>query len=159
MISTALLLTQDHTGDNGFRRTYAALKRLYYWKGMKKDILMHCKHCQVCAKQKVEKTKYIKDNFRPGSMPMELISMDLVGRLSRTSSGHEYVLTVICMLTGYVFCIPLKTKTAEEIVDKYLTHVTFTFGNSRKILLDNGTEFKNTLFEEVAKQLGVERKI
>ena len=56
---------------------------------MKKDVLMHCKHCQVCAKQKVEKTKYIKDNFRPGSMPMELISMDLVGRLSKTSSGHE----------------------------------------------------------------------
>ena len=159
MISTALLLAHNHTGHNGFSRTYAALKRLYYWKGMKKDVLMHCKHCQVCAKQKVEKTKFIKDNFRLGSMPMEFISMDLVSRLSRTSSGHEYALTVICMLTGYVFCIPLKTKTAEEIVDKYLAHVAFTFGNSRKILSDNGTEFKNALFEEVAKQLGVERKI
>ena len=148
-----------HTWSNGFRRMYAALKQLYYWKGMKKDVLMHCKHCQVCAKQKVERTKYIKDNFRPGSMPMEFISMDLVGRLSRTSSGHEYTLTIICMLTGYVFCIPLKTKTAEEIMDKYLTHIAFTFGNSRKILSDNGTEFKNVLFEEVAKQLGVERKI
>ena len=63
------------------------------------------------------------------------------------------------MLTGYVFCIPLKTKTAEKVVDKYLTHVAFTFGNSQKILLDNGIEFKNALFEEVAKQLGVERKI
>ena len=79
--------------------------------------------------------------------------------LSKTSSDHEYALIVICMLTGYIFCIPLKTKTAEEIVDKYLTHVAFTFGNSRKILSDSGTEFKNTLFEEVAKQLGVERKI
>ena len=159
MISTALLLTHDHTGHNGFRRTYAALKQLYYWKGMKKDVLMHCKHCQVCAKQKVERTKYIKDNFRPGSMPMESISMDLVGRLSKTSSGHEYALTVICMLRGFMFCIPLKTNTAQEIVDKYLTHVAFTFRNRRKILSDNGTEFKNTLFEEVAKQLGVERKI
>ena len=68
LISTALLLTDDHTGHNGFRRIYAALKQLYYWKGMKKDVLMHYKHCQVCAKQKVEKTKYIKDNFRPGSI-------------------------------------------------------------------------------------------
>ena len=72
---------------------------------------------------------------------------------------HPVALTVICMLTGYMFCIPLKTKIAEEIVDKYLTHAAFTFGNSRKILSDNGTEFKNTLFKEVAKQLGVERKI
>ena len=44
-------------------------------------------------------------------------------------------------------------------MDKYLTHVTFTFGVSRKILSDNGTEFKNSLFKEVAKQLGVEHKI
>ena len=70
-----------------------------------------------------------------------------------------YILTVICMLTGYVFWIPLKTKTAEEIVNKYLTIVAFTFGNSRKILSGNGTEFKSILFEEVAKQLGVEKKI
>ena len=159
MISTALLLAHDHTGHNGFRRTYAALKWLFYWKGMKKDVLMHCKHCQTCAKQKVDKTKYIRDNFRPGCIPMEFISMDLVGRFSRTSSGHKYALTVICMLTGYVFCIPLKTKSAEEIVDKYLAHVASMFGNCRKILSDNGTEFRNALFEEVAKQLGVERKI
>ena len=84
----------------------------------------------------------MKDNFRPGCMPMEFIFMDLVGRFCRTCSGHEYALTVICMLTGYVFCIPLKTKSAEGIVGKYLAHVAFTFGNSRKILSDNGTEFK-----------------
>ena len=142
LISMALLLAHDHTVHNGFRRTHAALKWLYYWKGIKKDVLMHCKHCQVCAKQKVEKTKYIKDNFRLRCMPMEFISVDLVARLSKTSSGHKYTLTVICMLTGYVFCILLKTKTAEEIMDKYLAHVTLTFRNSRKILSDNGTEFK-----------------
>ena len=95
MINTALLLAHDHTGHNGFRRMYAALKQLYYWKGIKKDVLMHCKHCQVCDKQKVERSRYIKDNFRPGSMPMEFISMDLVGRLSWTTSGHEYALTII----------------------------------------------------------------
>ena len=92
-------------------------------------------------------------------MPIEFISMDLIGKYFKISSGHKYALTVICMLTGYVFCIPLKTKTAEEIVDKYLAHVAFTFGNSRKILSDNGMEFKNALFEEVTKKLGVERKI
>ena len=50
-------------------------------------------------------------------------------------------------------------KTAEEIVEKYFTHVAFMFSVSRKILSDNSTEFKNSLFEEVAKQLGVEHKI
>ena len=33
------------------------------------------------------------------------------------------------------------------------------FGGSEKILSDNGTEFKNKLFEDITKQLGVEYKV
>ena len=61
--------------------------------------------------------------------------------------------------TSYVFCIPLKTKTAEEVVKAYLHHIYSKFGGSKKILSDNGTEFKNKLFEDVASQLGVEYKV
>ena len=63
------------------------------------------------------------------------------------------------MHTSYVFCIPLKTKTAQEVIQAYMRHVYSKFGGSEKILSDNGTEFKNTLFEDVAKQLGVEYKV
>ena len=38
-------------------------------------------------------------------------------------------------------------------------HVHHVFGPSRKILSDNGTEFSNKLFENVAKELGEEHKI
>ena len=47
---------------------------------------------------------------------MQFISMDLIGEFHPpTTKGKRYALTVICMLMGYVFCIPLKTKTAEEL--------------------------------------------
>ena len=62
------------------------------------------------------------------------------------------------MHTSYIFCIPLKTKTAEEVLQAYIRNVYSKFGGSEKILSDNGTEFKNKLFEDVAKQLGVEYK-
>ena len=53
---------------------------------------------------------------------MEFISMDLIGELySPSKAGHKYALTVICMLTGYVFCIPLKkTKQANEVLQAYI---------------------------------------
>ena len=63
------------------------------------------------------------------------------------------------MHTSYVFCIPLKTKTAEEVVQAYLHQVYSKFGGSENFLSDNGTEFKNKLFEEVASQLGIEYKV
>ena len=63
------------------------------------------------------------------------------------------------MLTNFVFCIPLKSKSAGEIITTWRNHIAFPFGVSRKLLTDNGTEFKNSLFAEVVKELGLERKI
>ena len=63
------------------------------------------------------------------------------------------------MHTSYVFCIPLKNKTAEEVVQAYLCHIYSKFEGGGKILSDNGTKFKNKMFEDVASQLGVEYKV
>ena len=67
--------------------------------------------------------------------------------------------TAVCMLTCYTFCIPIKNKTAEEVITAWRNHISFPFGVCRKLLSDNGTEFKNDLFTHLADQLGVERKI
>ena len=55
------------------------------------------------------------------------------------------------MLTGYAFCVPLVTKTAVEVIQGYIDHVYAKFGGSYKILSDNGSEFKNQFFEQIAK--------
>ena len=42
---------------------------------------------------------------------MEFIAMDLIGEFHQASSkGNRYALTAVCMLTGFTFCIPLKSK-------------------------------------------------
>ena len=113
--------------------------------------------CQWRHKQVV---KYATLHFDVATFPMQFISMDLIGEFHpRTSKGKRYTLTVICMLMGYVFCIPLKTKTAEEVLQAYIDNVYSKFSGSLKILSDNGTEFKNKIFEEVAKELGVVYKL
>ena len=45
------------------------------------------------------------------------------------------------------------------IVKSYIKEVYSKYGGSRKILSDNGTEFKNKLFEQVAQDLGIEHKV
>ena len=66
---------------------------------------------------------------------------------------------VICILTGYRFCIHLRTKTAYEVVQAYIDEVYVKFVGSVNIFSDNRTEFKNQLFTDVATQLGVECKV
>ena len=46
LIFQVLRTAHDDLGHNGFPRTYAALKRVFFWKGMKEDIRKHCKTVQ-----------------------------------------------------------------------------------------------------------------
>ena len=86
--------------------------------------------------------------------------MDLIGEFHPpTSRGHRYALTAVCMLTGFTWCVPLKTKTAEEVAKAYMDHIYCSFGGSIRILTDNGTDFKNKLFKEVVSKLGTEFSI
>ena len=109
---------------------------------MRKHVLVHCKNCPTCAKQKVQKTQFEKQIFEPGVQPMEFICIDLIGEFYPPSSK-----------------IPIKNKTAQEVVTAWRNNISFLFGVCRKLLMDNGMEFKNELFSQVAEQLGVERKI
>ena len=160
LIFQVLQTAHDDLGHNGFPRTYATLKRVFFWKGMKEDIRKHCKTCATCQLHKLENVKFEKKIFKPSLQAMDFICMDLIGEFHPlTSHGHRYALTAVCMLTGFTWCVPLKTKTAEEVMKAYMDHIYSNFGGSIKILTDNGTEFKNKLFKEVIEKLGMEFSI
>ena len=160
LIGHVLELAHNKLGHNGISRTYAMLKRLYFWKGMKVSVTKHVKNCAVCQKHNPQVVPYAKLHFDTATFPMECISMDLTGEFYPPSKlGYKYALTVICMLTGYVFCVPLKSKQTNEVLQAYIDNVYAKFGGSLKILSDNGTEFKNKLFEQIAKELGIKHKI
>ena len=149
LIPQVLHMAHDKLGHNGTHRTYVLIKRLYYWKGLKPSVEKHIKRCPQCQSRNKQVVKYAKLHFDVATFPMQFISMDLIGEFHPpTSKKHKYALTVICMLTGYVFCVPLKTKTAEEVIQAYIDNVYAKFGGSLKILSDNGTEFKNKLLSK-----------
>ena len=111
---------------------------------MKPSVEKHIKMCYQCQKRNTQVLKYATLHFDVAAFPMQFISMDLIGEFHPTTSRkHRYALTIICMLTGYVFCVPLKTNTVEEVTQAYIDNVYSKFGGSLKILSDNGTEFKN----------------
>ena len=149
LIPQVLKAAHDLSGHNGIGCTYTVVKKLYYWKGMKPNITKYIRNCYKCQQRNKQVIKYQKLHFDTASFPMDFISMDLIGEFHPPpKKGHKYMLTVICMLTGYVFCIPLKTKTASEVIQAYIDHVYAQFGGSRNILSDNGTEFKNQLLNK-----------
>ena len=160
LITVVLRLAHEGMGHNGIPRTYALLRRLYYWKGLKPMVKTHVKACKLCQMHNKQVVKYNKLNFKAQPAPMKFISMDLIGEFYPPSKqGNRYALTVVCMHTGYTFCIPIPDKSAATVAKAYINNVYCWFGASHKILTDNGTEFKNALLDKVAEEIGVEHKI
>ena len=110
-----LKMAHDNLGHNGTHRTCMLLKRLYYWKGLKPSVTKHIQKCYQCWRRNKHAVKYATLHFDVATFPMQFISMDLIGEFHPpTTKGKRYALTVICMLTGYVFCIPLKPKLLKK---------------------------------------------
>ena len=51
----------------------------------------------------------------------------------------------------------MKEKSAEKVVQAYLSDILAHKGGSVAILHDNGTEFRNKVLNEVCDQLGIKR--
>ena len=153
-----LILAHNQNSHNGGQCTYMALKKIYYWPGMKSEVFKHCKTCKEYMLQNQANTSAEFKHFKIPEVPMQLICMDLVGPISPvTSRGNCFILTCIDMLTGFTIAVPIKDKTASTVCDAYRAHVYCIFGSSARILTDNGTEFKNEQMDELCRQLNVKR--
>ena len=57
-LSTVVLkLAHDDLGHNRSARTYMILRRNYYWKGLRPDVIKHVNRCTVCRKTQLRITK------------------------------------------------------------------------------------------------------
>ena len=64
----------------GYIKTYNTLRKSFWWKGMKRDVLSYVTRCLPCQRIKAERVKYPR-KLHPNEVPQmkwENISMDFV---------------------------------------------------------------------------------
>ena len=89
--------------------------------------------------------------------PFDKITMDLVMDFTESNKGNKHILTIIDLLTGWPEAIPIPNKSADTIIKAFIRHYLSRHMCLRFILSDNGTEFKNQIFDKVTKDLGIKR--
>jgi len=95
----------------GATKMYQDLKRLFWWPGMKKDIVGFMYACLVCQKSKTEHQKpsgLMQLLFVP-EWKWDSISMDFVGALPKTVKGFDSIWVIVDRLTKSAHFIPIKT--------------------------------------------------
>ena len=81
----------------------------------------------------------------------DLVIMD---SLSKSSNGHNYILTVIDVLSKYAWVEPIKTKSGENLV-KAFEKICKKGRQPEKLHTDKGTEFTNRLFQRFLKDKNI----
>ena len=88
--------------------------------------------------------------------PFDKIAIDLVTECETSTSGNKHILTIIDHLTRWPEAFPIPDKSADTIVATLINEYLPVHMCLQYILSDNGTEFKNSLMDQVLQELGID---
>ena len=150
---TILVEAHDKLGHQGNNHTYCLIKWQYYWKRMNKDIRKYIAKCALCRRDKAKVQQYPLQMTEIPNRPLDKIAIDLV---TDCKISNKHILTIIDHLTGWPEAFPIPDISADTIVATLINHYLPVHMCPRYILLDNGSEFKNNLMDQILQQLGID---
>jgi hypothetical protein len=105
---------------------YADMRKMFWWKDMKKDIASHVARCDICNRVKAEHQRPAS-LLKPLDVPMwkwECISMDFIVGLPRSPKGNDSIWVIVDRLTKVAHFVPVKVDyCVEKLADLYIEHI------------------------------------
>ena len=114
-------------------------------------------NCVLCQWEKAKVQQYPLQMTEIPDRPFDKIAIDLVTECKTSTSGNKCILTLIDHLTGWPEEFPIPDKSADTIVATFINEYLPVYMCPQYRLLDNGTEFKNSLMDQVLQQLVIDR--
>ena len=137
-------------------RMYRHLSTTYYWPQMAADVYKTVRTCNACAKNRVklrERTHPLR--LFPARSPLEALSIDILGPLTKTKKGYRFLLVVTDRFTKLTQVIPLRRIDAYTVTVAFVEHWIFKYGPSKTLISDNGKQFATKFFQAVCSLLGL----
>ena len=145
--------TAGHLGRN---KTTANVKRRFLWPGMRTDVEVYVKTCELCSKYKTSgKTRRAGMKVFQVGEPAERLCIDIVGPFNETCNGHKYCLVITDCFTKFVEIFPMRNQEAETVAAVVVREFVSRYGAPREIHTDQGRQFEATLFQEMCGLLGI----
>jgi len=144
-------------GHPGRLRTTKLLQQHYFWPTLSRDVVRVIKHCVPCQMNKVtKKSKRTPLSFY-ATQRFQIVHIDIVGPLKTSRYKNKYILTMLDRYSRWFECTPLRTITAENVAEKFVSIWISRFGVPEIIISDQGTQFESQVFAQMCTVLGVKR--
>jgi len=142
----------------GMTKTSAHVTRRAYWYQWRRDVNIYVKRCLKCSTYHKGRIPPRQGDLVPllTGAPVERWACDLAGPFPKSTKGHVYILTAICVFSKYIILVPLRDKKAITVANAVYVRVFLKYG-AGEILTDNGGEFRNELLGELCRLMGISR--
>jgi len=156
------LIQLSHTGMTGghlgLRRTSAQLRKRVYWPSWKDDVQREINRCTACSRYRREKPprQGLLQDMRIGE-PMDRVGIDITGPHPASNSGFKYILTVIDHFSRWAEAFPIRNQEAVTVARVLCDQFISRFGCPRQILSDQGPCFESRLFQDLCRQLQIDK--
>ena len=122
--------------------------------------LLYCQHTTHKIKYEIKhfKIKYEIKHLPIPNKPFDGICLDCVGPLERSQQGFKWILTCIDLHSSFLLPLPMKSKSADDVIHAYIETILPQIGPSRFILTGNRTELKNDTISTVLTRFNTEHK-
>lgn len=124
----------------GYQKLYTVLSQKFFWYGMYEDAKRYVQKCPLCPLLKPDRRQKIPFIRQPRILtrPGQLVHIDCVTGLPRTSAGNTIILTMVEAYSRYVVLTPLKTKTTAAVAKAFITQYCAFFGTPASLHADRG---------------------
>jgi hypothetical protein len=144
----SLILNEAHRAvymaHPGVTKMRVDLKPLFFWKGMKADIVNYVARCLECQQVKAEH-RHPAGLLQPHAIPeskWEVISMDFIVGFPLTARRHDSIFVVVDTLTKSAHFIPVRmTYQAPDIARVFISEIVRLHGVPKRIISDRGSVF------------------
>jgi len=145
------------TGHQAAEKMYHHLWHVcsVFWPTMRDECMAVAASCVPCMQFNVSKHGYKPLSSIRVMGPWYHLSIDL-GQMP-TADDYNYFLVVVCLMTGFVRLVPLKTKHQSAIATA-LTVIFRLLGWPTVIQSDNGKEFDNQALRDVVHAMGTDHR-
>ncbi|KAL4027967.1 hypothetical protein IC575_011157 [Cucumis melo] len=148
------LLSEAHSSPfsmhPGNMKMYQDLKRVYWWRNMKREVAEFVSKCLVCQQVKAPRQKPA-GLLQPLSIPewkWENVSMDFITGLPRTLRGFTVIWVVVDRLTKSAHFVPGKsTYTASKWAQLYMSEIVRLHGVPVSIISDRDARFTSKFWK------------
>ncbi|KAL0551810.1 hypothetical protein IC582_010899 [Cucumis melo] len=155
------LLSEAHSSPfsmhPGSTKLYQDLKRVYWWRNMKREVAEFVSKCLVCQQVKAPRQKPA-GLLQPLSIPewkWENVSMDFITGLPRTLRGFTVIWVVVDRLTKSAHFVPGKsTYTASKWAQLYMSEIVRLHGVPVSIVSDRDARFTSKFWKGLQTAMG-----